>query len=62
MRALEPTIIPQDRPMLIDPDDEAQLTAVAEELCTSPEEIADAVSAVGPNRKAVELFVSLPFA
>lgn len=47
-------------PEIIDPDNEAEVGALAERLAATPEAVVDAVQAVGPNVKAVELWLTLP--
>jgi hypothetical protein len=47
-------------PSLVDVNDEEQLRAIADHLEASPEDVSEAVAAVGPNLHAVELWLSAP--
>jgi hypothetical protein len=61
MRPIETRIF-EAGPTLIDPDDDAQVCACAENLHAAPEDVREAVETVGPNIKAVELYLALPLA
>ncbi len=56
--------MPQDprhpEPRVIDADDPDKLRAAAAELKCRPEHVAEAVSVVGSNRTAVELYLTAP--
>lgn len=58
MRPNEPRTF--DEPRTIDVDDPARLHAEAQRYEVAPEELAEVVAEVGPNRTAVELKLEAP--
>lgn len=47
-------------PEIIDPDNEAEVGALAERLKATPEAVVEAVKQVGPHATAVELWLTAP--